>query len=191
MRTHAATFDGQIIINERFFARSLKAPTVAASWQARLTTVHSQKPTIRHKSVGTRSSGCVIRTRDPTFKGSTGETMRISTSILAAAVMLAALSFRARADTSTDDPPTKITGRSVVHYGDLNLSAEEDAKIMLRRIERAAKKACGGHAIVSPYGGTLEHTFEECRERAIDRAVKQLGAPRVTRIYFEARPRES
>ena len=31
--------------------------------------------------------------------------MRISTPIFAAAVMLAALSFGARADTSTDEPP--------------------------------------------------------------------------------------
>jgi UrcA family protein len=115
--------------------------------------------------------------------------MRISTPIFAAAVMLAALSFGAHADTSTDGPPN-ITGRSVVNYGDLNLDAEQDAKIMLQRIERAAKKACGGHPTFSSYTGALDHTFEECRERAIQRTVKQLGAPLVTRIYSEARPRE-
>ena len=117
--------------------------------------------------------------------------MRISIPTLAAAVMLAALSFGARADTSTDGPPTNITGRSVVYYGGLNLTAEQDAKIMLQRIERAAKKACGGHATFSSYTGSLDHTFEECRGKAIQRAVKQLGAPLVTRIYSEARPRES
>jgi UrcA family protein len=115
--------------------------------------------------------------------------MRLSTPILTAAVMLAALCFGAHADTPTDGPPTKITGRSVVYYGDLDLSAEQDAKILLQRIERAAKKACGGHATFSSYTGSLDHTFEECRGKAIQRAVRQLGAPLVTRIYSEARPR--
>jgi UrcA family protein len=116
--------------------------------------------------------------------------MRISTPIFAATVMLAALCFGAHADTSTDGGPTIITGRSAVYYGDLNLNAEQDARIMLQRIERAAKKACGGHAAFSSYTGSLDHTFEECRERAIQRTVQHLGAPLVTRIYSEARPRE-
>jgi UrcA family protein len=117
--------------------------------------------------------------------------MRISTPIFAAPVMLATLCFGAHADTSTDGPPTNITGRSVVYYGDLNLNSEQDAKIMLQRIERAAKTACGGHRTFSSYTGSLDGTFEECRGKAIQRAVKQLGAPMVTRIYSDARPRES
>jgi UrcA family protein len=114
--------------------------------------------------------------------------MHVLTQIFAAAVMLAALCFGAHADTSTDAPPTNITGRSAVYYGDLNLNAEQDAKIMLQRIERAAKKACGGHATFSSYTGWLDRTYEECRGRAIQRAVKELGAPLVTRIYSEGRP---
>jgi UrcA family protein len=116
--------------------------------------------------------------------------MRVSTPLFAAAVLLATLSIGAHADTSTNGPVSSITGRRVVYYGDLNLNAEEDAKIMLQRIERAAKSACGGHAAFSSYVGSLDyHTFEECRERAIQRTVKQLGAPMVLRIYSEARPR--
>ena len=117
--------------------------------------------------------------------------MRISTPTFAAAVMLAALSFGAHADTSADGPGTIIRGRSAVYYGDLNIGTEQDAKIMLQRIERAAKKACGGHPTFSTYTGSLDHTFEECRGEAIQRTVKQLGAPTVTRIYSEARRRES
>jgi UrcA family protein len=117
--------------------------------------------------------------------------MHISTPMLAAAVMLAALSFGAHADTSTDSPETIIRGHSAVYYGDLNIETEQDAKIMLRRIEQAAKKACGGHPTFSTYTGSLDHTFEECRGEAIQRTVKQLGAPMVTRIYSEARLRES
>jgi UrcA family protein len=113
--------------------------------------------------------------------------MYVSTPIFAAAVMLAALGVGAHADTS-EGLPANITGRSVVYYGDLNLNSEQDAKIMLQRIERAAKKACGGHATFSSYTGSLDHTFEECRGNAVQRAVKELGAPLVTRIYSEARP---
>jgi UrcA family protein len=117
--------------------------------------------------------------------------MHVSTPIIAAAAMLAAVSFGAHADTSTDDPSTIIRGRSVVYYGNLNIDTEQDAKIMLQRIERAAKKACGGHATFSTYTGALDHTFEECWGEAIERTVKQLGAPIVTRIYSEARLRDS
>jgi UrcA family protein len=116
--------------------------------------------------------------------------MRISVPILAATVMLAALGFAAHADTSTDGPGTIIRGRRVVYYGDLNIETERDAKIMLQRIELAAKSACGGHPTFSTYTGSLDHTFEECRGEAIQRTVKQLGASMVTRLYSESRPRE-
>ena len=115
--------------------------------------------------------------------------MHVSTPIIAAALMLAALGFGAHADTPSQ--PAKITGSSAVYYGDLDLNAEQDAKIMLQRIEQAAKKACGGHPTFSSYTGRLDSTFRECRNEAIARTLKQLGAPTVTRIYFEGRPRES
>lgn len=115
--------------------------------------------------------------------------MHISIATITAAVILAALSFGAHADTSGQ--PAKITGRSVVYYGDLDLSAEQDAKIMLERIDQAARKACGGHRTFSSYTGRLDETFDECRSEAIARTVEQLSAPVVTRIYSEAKPRES
>jgi UrcA family protein len=111
--------------------------------------------------------------------------MRNLIPIFAAVLMLTALCCLAHADTSTDTP-AQITGRRLVHYGDLNLNDEKDARIMLQRIERAAKTACGGHATLSSYTGSVDQsTFEECRAKAVRRAVKQLGAPVVTRIYFD------
>jgi UrcA family protein len=110
--------------------------------------------------------------------------MHVSTPMFAAALVLAALSFGAHADTSS--PSTVIRGRTVVSFGDLDIDTEQDAKILLQRIERAAKRACGGHATFSSYTGSLDHTFEECRSEAIQRTVRQLGAPMVTRIYSEA-----
>jgi UrcA family protein len=113
--------------------------------------------------------------------------MRISNPTFAAAVMLAMLCSVAHADSSADGPSTSVTGRSAVHFGDLNLGDETDAKIMLQRIERAAKTACGGHATSGSITGSVDHySFEECRAKAIRRAVKQLDAPVVTRIHAEA-----
>jgi UrcA family protein len=117
--------------------------------------------------------------------------MQVSTPIFSAAVMLVLLSFGARADTSTDGLSNIISGRRAVNFADLNLNTEQDATIMLQRIERAAKKACGGHATFSSYTGSLDNTFEQCRSEAIQRTVKQLAAPLVTRIYSAATPRAS
>jgi UrcA family protein len=116
--------------------------------------------------------------------------MHVSIPILLVAIMLTPLGLRAHAVASTDGPSTAIRGRSVVYYGDLHIDIEQDAKIMLQRIGQAAKKACGGHATFSSYTGSLDRTFEECRNEAIQRTVKQLGAPVVTRLYSEARPRD-
>ena len=114
--------------------------------------------------------------------------MHISVSTLTAGIILAALSFGAHADTSSQ--PVKITGTSAVYYGDLNLNAEHDAKVMLARIEQAATKACGGHPTFNSITGRLDSTFQDCRNEAVARTVEQLGAQLVTRIYFEARPQE-
>jgi UrcA family protein len=117
--------------------------------------------------------------------------MRISTSILSASVMLAASCFSAHADPSAQASPSQVTGRSLVHYGDLNLNNEADAQIMLQRIARAAKTACGGHATAGSLTGSVDyHSFELCRTDAVNRAVVQLGAPLVTRIHSDSEPRE-
>ena len=115
--------------------------------------------------------------------------MHVSTPIIAAVLMLAALSSGAQADPLSQ--AAKITGRSAVYYGDLNLDAEQDAKIMLERIEDAAKKACGGHPTFSSLTGRLDDTYLECRKEAVARTVKQLGSQLVTRVYTQSRPRAS
>ena len=107
--------------------------------------------------------------------------MHVSTPMFAA-VMLVTFSFAAHADPSPDQRGT-IRGRSTVFYGDLDIGTEQDARIVLQRIEKAAKKACGGHATFSTYTGSLDRTFEECRSEAVERAVKRLRAPVLTRVY--------
>jgi UrcA family protein len=117
--------------------------------------------------------------------------MHFSIPTFAATVMLATLSGGAHADASTDDPSIILRGRSAVYYGDLKIDTEQGAKIMLQRVERAAKKACGGHPTSSSITHLSDHMFDVCRRDAVQRAVKQLGAPLVTRIYSEEKPRGS
>ena len=110
-----------------------------------------------------------------------------ASTLFSAATILATLSFGAHADTF--GPSNISSAHTAVYYGDLNIKTEHDAKIMLERIEQAAKKACSGHATFGPYIGSLERTFEQCRNETVQRTVEQLGAPIVTRIYSEAGPR--
>jgi UrcA family protein len=117
--------------------------------------------------------------------------MHVSTPVFAAALIMAAFSFTAQADTAADGTSTVNRGRSVVYYGDLKIDTAEDAKIMLQRIERAATKACGGHPTFGAITHLPDRAFEECRDEAIERTVKQLSAPMVTRIYLEATRRVS
>lgn len=113
--------------------------------------------------------------------------MRISIPTIAAAAF--AFSLGAHADTSADGSFTR--GHSAVQYGDINIATEQGAKVMLVRIERAARKACGGHATFSSITGGLDNTFKECCDHAVQRAVEQLGAPMVTRMYSETKSRAS
>jgi UrcA family protein len=115
--------------------------------------------------------------------------MRIFIPIFAAAVTLA-FTYGAHADTAPEGARTVTRGRSVIYYGDLHIDTEEGAKTMLQRIELAATKACGGHPTFSTYTGSLDSTFAECRDQAIQRTVNQLGAPAVSRVYSEKKPRQ-
>lgn len=77
----------------------------------------------------------------------------------------------------------RVSGRSVVRYGDLNLAIERDAKKMLARIDRAAIAACGGWRPFGLNDGLRQMDFEKCRADAVASAVRDLGAPLVTSIY--------
>jgi UrcA family protein len=110
--------------------------------------------------------------------------MHISILTLTAAAMLTALAFSAHADASRADPV--IRGRSIVHYGDLDIDSQSGAEILLRRIERAAVEVCGGHVNFTTYTAVPDDTFEECRRGTIARTVKKLRAPTITRVYLES-----
>jgi len=107
--------------------------------------------------------------------------MNLSIKTLVAAAGIVCMGSAVHADTKPRDGV--IRGQAVVRYGDLNLSDERDAHMMLRRIDRAAIDACGGRHPFGLYDGPSQQAFANCRADAVARAVAGLGAPLVTRVY--------
>jgi UrcA family protein len=82
----------------------------------------------------------------------------------------------------------QVTVRRVaVQYGDLDLGTRTDARVLLTRLEKAAKRACGGDPHLNPdYSlmfGRLERAYQECRGDAVSRAVAEIDASLLTDLY--------
>lgn len=77
--------------------------------------------------------------------------------------------------------PTRLVGTERVTYGDLDLSREADAEILLARIKKAAYRACGGdprrHPAYTLLPRRVETAFKDCREDAVARAIDSVDAP--------------
>jgi UrcA family protein len=75
----------------------------------------------------------------------------------------------------------------VVRYGDLDLSDARDARTLVRRIDRAARRACGGGAYLNSTRGVERAreyaAFNECRREAVRDALAELDAPQVRLAY--------
>lgn len=73
-----------------------------------------------------------------------------------------------------------------VTYSDLDLETEAGARELLRRLDAAAYKACGGdperHSSYDRMPEVTRKVFETCREKAIDTAVGRLDAPLVAKL---------
>lgn len=67
-----------------------------------------------------------------------------------------------------------------VRYGDLNVSSAEGAATLYSRIRGAAKDVC------RPLNGDdlrAKHAFESCINKAIARAVNQVGEPALAAVF--------
>jgi UrcA family protein len=79
-------------------------------------------------------------------------------------------------------------GSVTVAYGDLDLSSEADARVMLKRLEHAARRACGGNPQMHPAHSLMprrvNQVYRECRAEAVARAVAHVNEP-VLSVAFE------
>ena len=74
-----------------------------------------------------------------------------------------------------------------VSHADLDLAQPQDAATMLTRLDRAALTACGASAF-SFRQVQDEVRASRCYRQSMDRAVTDLAAPGVTRLYQERLP---
>ncbi|WP_293383823.1 UrcA family protein [Phenylobacterium sp.] len=72
----------------------------------------------------------------------------------------------------------------VVKAHDLDLTSQDGSATMLQRLSRAAQEACGASSFSVPdYRWAVKRS--DCYRGSMSRAVADLGAPAVTRLYEE------
>lgn len=69
-----------------------------------------------------------------------------------------------------------------VHYADLNLETRAGAQILLRRLDHAARQACG---VERGARGFAPRRQSECAARALSKAVTTVGSPMLAQAYAE------
>jgi len=99
--------------------------------------------------------------------------------ILAVGVMALALAapMAVRAQSADENIPTARAS-----YAGLDLSREQDAQLMLNRVNNAALQACGAsQESFSEYQAAVQRS--DCYQEGVSQAVAQLNAPEVSRLY--------
>jgi UrcA family protein len=76
---------------------------------------------------------------------------------------------------ATDEP------QATVKFADLDLASDSGATTLLRRIEAAAAQVCGNPHEAQPLERLVR--VQQCNARAIERAVTDVGAPKVMLAY--------
>jgi UrcA family protein len=103
---------------------------------------------------------------------------KFTTRVVAAAAALGlTIAFMpvARADAASDAPKIEVS------YADLDISTEQGAHALYRRIAHAARQVCPG-----PSSGSvipkLEEISRKCVAEAISRAVREVNSPRLAEL---------
>jgi UrcA family protein len=77
------------------------------------------------------------------------------------------------------DKPTAIG----VRFGDLDLSRQADAAVMLGRLDQAALQACGAQPFASLREYQQAIRWSRCYANGMNRAITELNAPELTAMY--------
>lgn len=82
-------------------------------------------------------------------------------------------------------PQSETVAVATAAYGDLDLNRASDAKIMVRRLDRAALEACGAsRASFRDYRTAVQRG--DCYKDGMRQALADLNAPAVTQAYLGA-----
>lgn len=110
-----------------------------------------------------------------------------STVLSVGAVVWAVSAF---AGVATAQTPARIPASQLAHeqvvYSDLNLSTQEGARALLKRLDYAAKRVCGTEPSRSPLQPKLIMAYERCVSDAVDASVAQVNAPLVVALHTGA-----
>jgi len=94
----------------------------------------------------------------------------------AALITLVALAPTAFAGQTADRDTVQLT----VRFADLDLATAQGAHTLYLRIRNAANSLCG---LADSADAIRRAAFEECSDRAVERAVRAVNRPELTRIY--------
>lgn len=76
---------------------------------------------------------------------------------------------------------------SYLSYGELNLDSGAGAEALLRRIQQSAEAMCG--ARTGPMPLAQRAAIAKCIQDKSERAVAEVGHPRVTALFYNRNPR--
>jgi len=111
----------------------------------------------------------------------------LSTVLSIGAVVWAVGAFSgvATAQTPARIPVSQLSHEEVV-YSDLDVSTQEGARALLKRLDNAARRVCGAEPSRSPLQPRLIMTYERCVSDALDASVAQVNAPLVVALHTGA-----
>jgi UrcA family protein len=96
-------------------------------------------------------------------------------------VALAAAASLAAGAASAQTPASGDVARVVVRYSDLDVTREEGAAVLARRINQAAHAVCGSEP--SPKSLDEYFRYRTCVNDSAETAVHETGAPLVVAAY--------
>lgn len=99
--------------------------------------------------------------------------------IISALAMTALVAFSQPA--AAQAPLAAQTRQMTISFGDLNVHSVVGAKVLLNRLQMAARIVCG--PVPTFFDFKERHFYDACRGNALDSAVAAVGAPEVVEIY--------
>lgn len=99
----------------------------------------------------------------------------MKSSVIMLAVIAAAIGANAYADDRRAPAKSDAAATAAVSFSDLEVSRPEDARVLLARVQAAAREVCGR---------SFTHgDASACVHATVDRAVEALDRPQVSAIY--------
>ena len=110
-------------------------------------------------------------------------TNTLSAILSVGAVVWAASAMAGVATAQTSSARTVNLSAETVSYADLDLSSHDGARVLLKRIDYAAKRVCGPEPMISPLMPAVRSQYKRCLDEAADNAVAAIKAPLVTALH--------